>query len=97
MYASGLRVSEVISVKIGEIDLKQKTIKVTGKGNKQRILPIYQDAAKFISSYIKSVRKIYQILKLYSSNLFVRKNSKKNNTTVCLEKIKRKNYYGWNK
>ena len=77
MYASGLRVSEVISVKIGEIDLKQKTIKVTGKGNKQRILPIYQDAAKFISSYIKSVRKNISNIETYSSNLFVRKNSKK--------------------
>ena len=77
MYASGLRVSEVISVKIGEIDLKQKTIKVTGKGNKQRILPIYQDAAKFISSYIKSVRKNISNIESYSSNLFVRKNSKK--------------------
>ena len=77
MYASGLRVSEVISVKIGEIDLKQKTIKVTGKGNKQRILPIYQDAAKFISSYIKSVRKNITNIETYSSNLFVRKNSKK--------------------
>ena len=77
MYASGLRVSEVISVKIGEIDLKQKTIKVTGKGNKQRILPIYQDAAKFISSYIKSVRKNLSNIETYSSKLFVRKNSKK--------------------
>ena len=44
MYASGLRVSEVIGIKIGEVDTENNSVKVTGKGNKQRILPIYNKA-----------------------------------------------------
>ena len=88
MYASGLRVSEVIFVKLGEIDLKQKTIKVTGKGNKQRVLPIYDDAANYIYSYINSVRKNLTNNHSYSSKLFVRKNSKKITRQYVWRKLK---------
>lgn len=37
-YSTGIRVSELVNIKIKDIDLKEKTIKITGKGNKQRIV-----------------------------------------------------------
>jgi integrase/recombinase XerD len=75
MYAAGLRVSEVIAIKLGEIDLDNQTVKVTGKGNKQRILPIYKNASKTLNKYINNVRPSLSKNKSYSSFLFVRKNS----------------------
>ena len=74
MYAAGLRVSEVIAIKLGEIDLDNQTVKVTGKGNKQRILPIYKNASKTLNKYINNVRPSLSKNKSYSSFLFVRKN-----------------------
>ena len=74
MYAAGLRVSEVISIKIGEIDIEKQSVRVTGKGNKQRVLPIYKNASERIGLYIKDIRPNLSKNKNYSSPLFVRKN-----------------------
>tara|TARA_B100001029_G_scaffold65778_1_gene53374 strand:+ start:6293 stop:7189 length:897 start_codon:yes stop_codon:yes gene_type:complete len=76
MYASGLRVSEVIGIKIGEVDTENNSVKVTGKGNKQRILPIYNKANEKINEYIKKIRPYFSKSNSYSSLLFLNKNSK---------------------
>ena len=76
MYASGLRVSEVIGIKIGEVDTENNSVKVTGKGNKQRILPIYNKANEKIIEYIKKTRPYFSKSNNYSSLLFLNKNSK---------------------
>ena len=76
MYASGLRVSEVIGIKIGEVDTENNSVKVTGKGNKQRILPIYNKANEKINEYIKKIRPYFSRSNSYSSLLFLNKNSK---------------------
>lgn len=52
LYASGMRVSELISVKISDIDFKRGIIKVTGKGSKQRIVPIYDSLLEKIKDYL---------------------------------------------
>lgn len=52
LYASGMRVSELISVKIADIDFKRGIIKVTGKGSKQRIVPIYDSLLEKIKDYL---------------------------------------------
>ena len=55
MYATGLRASEVINLKLSDIDLKMALIRTIGKGNKERIIPIgdyaYDSLAEYISKY----------------------------------------------
>jgi integrase/recombinase XerD len=70
MYAAGLRVSEVIGIKLGEIDTENQTVKVTGKGKKQRILPVYKNASKKIDHYIKEIRPYFLKSESYNALLF---------------------------
>lgn len=56
LYSCGLRVSELVNLKITDLHLKQDYIKVTGKGNKERLIPIGKSAKKLIQSYIDQVR-----------------------------------------
>ncbi len=52
-YATGMRLSELINCKESQLDLSKKIIKVLGKGNKERILPISTEIAKSLDEYIK--------------------------------------------
>jgi integrase/recombinase XerD len=54
LYATGIRVSELVNLKLEDINLEEKFIKVLGKGDKERIVPIADITAKFLKSYIKS-------------------------------------------
>ncbi|WP_397446757.1 site-specific tyrosine recombinase XerD [Polaribacter sp. R77954] len=56
MYSCGLRVSELITLKISDLFFDEGFIKVTGKGNKERFVPIHYNAQKYISTYIKDIR-----------------------------------------
>lgn len=56
IYAAGLRVSELISLQDNQIDLYSRELKITGKGNKERIVLIGKPAADAINRYLKSGR-----------------------------------------
>jgi len=56
LYASGMRVSELISLDLGDVDIKDASVRCLGKGSKERIIPIYMRAAKAVEDYIKDVR-----------------------------------------
>jgi integrase/recombinase XerD len=56
LYASGLRVSELTTLKIGAIDFENELVRIVGKGNKVRIVPVGHTALKIISRYILQVR-----------------------------------------
>jgi len=56
MYASGLRVSELIQLKITDIDFQEYLIRVLGKGNKTRVIPFSKPAKICIDAYIQKVR-----------------------------------------
>ena len=56
MYACGLRVSELVNLRRSEIDLKELSLKVTGKGDKQRFVPVGEVAAYFVTVYIEKAR-----------------------------------------
>ena len=75
MYSSGLRVSEVINIKLGQLDLDNHSVKVRGKGNKERILPIYENAVKCLIFFIKNIRPFFSKSNNFSSLLFSDKNS----------------------
>ena len=59
MYASGLRVSELINIEFSHISLIQGVVKVLGKGSKERLVPIGEAALSTIEKYIKTTRSLY--------------------------------------
>lgn len=58
MYASGLRVSELLSLKIDQVNLNRSVIRVFGKGSKERIVPLGDFAKSFLLKYLNEVRLI---------------------------------------
>lgn len=59
IYACGLRISEVVSLNVEDLDLKEMKLVVTGKGNKERILPFYPRLRTLINKYIVEYRSIH--------------------------------------
>lgn len=56
MYASGLRVSELINLKLQDIDFTQDIIRIFGKGSKERVIPIGDYAKEYLEKYIYEYR-----------------------------------------
>jgi integrase/recombinase XerD len=56
LYASGLRVSELVTVKVNEVSTQDGVVRVTGKGSKTRLVPMGQEAADWIDRYLKQAR-----------------------------------------
>ena len=56
MYASGLRVSELINLEINNVFFSDGILRITGKGSKERIVPVGREALHFIEKYIKDCR-----------------------------------------
>lgn len=70
LYASGLRVSELVGLKVTEVSLSEGVIRVTGKGSKTRLVPMGELAVEWISRYLRESRpEILQ--KRLSDSLFV--------------------------
>ena len=57
LYGSGLRVSELVSLKISKLMMEQGFIRVVGKGDKERIVPMGGESKKFIELYLDHYRK----------------------------------------
>ena len=56
LYASGLRVSELVTVKVNEVSTQDGVVRVTGKGSKTRLVPMGEEAADWITKYLKEAR-----------------------------------------
>ena len=56
MYSSGLRISEVVKIKLTDLNINESFISVIGKGNKQRIIPVAKKTMNFINHYIDNSR-----------------------------------------
>lgn len=56
LYASGMRVSELMSLNLGDVDTEGGFVRCFGKGHKERIIPIYRQAALAVEEYIKEAR-----------------------------------------
>ncbi|WP_229008662.1 site-specific tyrosine recombinase XerD [Methylophilus sp. Leaf408] len=56
LYASGLRVSELVNVSVAEISTQDGVVRVTGKGSKTRLVPMGQEAAEWIDRYLEYAR-----------------------------------------
>ncbi|MEJ5350652.1 MAG: site-specific tyrosine recombinase XerD [Melioribacteraceae bacterium] len=76
-YSSGLRVSELINLKISDLFFEEEVIRVFGKGSKERIVPIGQSAIFWINEYLRSSRPLLE-KKMKSQNfLFLNKRGTK--------------------
>jgi integrase/recombinase XerD len=71
LYACGLRVSELVSLKISDLFFEEGFIKITGKGNKQRFVPISTLTQKYIEIYKENIRKQLKIKKGFEDTLFL--------------------------
>jgi integrase/recombinase XerC len=56
LYGSGIRISELVGLDLGDIDRQRSTIKVMGKGSKERIVPIGQPAIAALDNWINNAR-----------------------------------------
>ena len=92
IYATGLRVSELVNLKVNDIDFEMCTLRVLGKGNKERIVPIGSVALKYNKIYIEEYRprilKNNMIDELYPNN-FGRKMTR-NGFNYILNELKKK-------
>jgi len=77
LYSCGLRVSELINLKLSDLFIEEDFIKVTGKGNKQRFVPIGLNTQKLILSYLKIHRPLIKISTNDSDTIFLNRNGKK--------------------
>ncbi len=59
-YACGLRVSELINIKISSLSFSEQVIRVTGKGSKERLVPIGRSAIEWIEQYLKRSRTLLE-------------------------------------
>jgi tyrosine recombinase XerC len=57
LYGCGIRLSELYSLNIGSVDLRGRTLRVLGKGRKERILPLTDQAIESVQAYVRTVRK----------------------------------------
>ena len=84
-YTTGIRRAELIDLQLKNVDLLQKTIKVLGKRNKERIIPILQKTNILITDYLHYRSEIQQIE--YSNHFFLLQNGVKLNQTFVYRLI----------
>jgi integrase/recombinase XerD len=76
LYGCGLRVSELINLKISDLFFEEGFIKITGKGNKQRFVPISDITQKYILLYRNAIRNHLTIVKGHEDTLFLNRRGK---------------------
>jgi integrase/recombinase XerD len=76
LYGSGLRVTELISLKISDLFFEDGFIKVHGKGNKERYIPINALNQKYLEIYIQHIRVHLPKIKGFEDTLFLNRNGK---------------------
>src|SRR5690554_5601504 len=77
LYGCGLRVSELTELKLSDLFFKENFIRVTGKGNKQRLVPISDYTIKIINFYKNEVRVHSKIEKEFEDFVFLNRRGKK--------------------
>ena len=75
LYATGMRISEVINIEYANFDFERYVVKVRGKGSKERLIPYGPEAAKALSDYVNFRRENH--LKLNSRSFFINSSGKK--------------------
>lgn len=89
LYGCGLRVSELVELKISDLFFEEGFIKITGKGNKQRFVPIAEITQKYIEIYKNEIRRHQVINKNDSDVLFLNRRGKKLTRAMIFTIIKK--------
>jgi integrase/recombinase XerD len=92
LYSCGLRVSELVNLKISDLFFKESLIKVTGKGNKERFVPISKLSQKYINNYLNEIRQNHKIKKNFEDTLFLNErgtNLSRNMIFIIVNKLKK--------
>ena len=77
LYSSGLRVSELVELRLANIYFDIGFLRVIGKGNKDRLVPVGRDAMKFLKIYIEAVRVNFPKQKGFESYAFLNRRGRK--------------------
>ena len=86
LYNSGIRVSELVNIREQHIDMKRSSLKVLGKGNKERIIPLKTEMLEMIREYRASKRAEFE--EFDTTYLLVNSNGKKLNTQYAYRAVK---------
>lgn len=89
LYGCGLRVSELVNLKISDLFFEEDFIKVTGKGDKQRFVPISSINKKYIGVYRKEIRLHQTIQKGFEDILFLNRRGKQLTRAMIFTIVKR--------
>ncbi|MEQ8302349.1 MAG: site-specific tyrosine recombinase XerD [Cyclobacteriaceae bacterium] len=77
LYSSGLRVSELVDLRINNVYTDVGFLRVIGKGNKERLVPVGKDALKFLTIYKEEIRVHVPVKKGFESFLFLNRRGRK--------------------
>lgn len=77
LYSSGLRVSELVELKLANIYYDIGFLRVIGKGNKERLVPIGKEALKFLKIYVDEIRVHVPVKKGFESHVFLNRRGAK--------------------
>jgi len=77
LYSSGLRVSELVELKKANVHFDIGFLRVIGKGNKERLVPIGRDAMKFLKIYLEEIRIHVPVQKGFENHVFLNKRGRK--------------------
>lgn len=88
LYSCGLRVSELVSLQLSDLFFEEGFIKITGKGNKQRFVPIGLSTQKIIAQYINQVRGDVPVQKGFEDTVFLNRRGRQLTRAMVFTVIK---------
>jgi len=89
-YGTGMRCAELASLKDGDIDLNTCMLKVTGKRNKQRLIPFSATLKKILQSYFESREQALREVELMAQAFFVRKDGRALTNSIIYNMVKKR-------
>jgi integrase/recombinase XerD len=89
LYGCGLRVSELVSLKLSDLFFDEGFIRVTGKGDKQRFIPISHITQKYINLYVKGKRTEIKHIPEFSDTVFLNRRGKQLTRVMIFTIVKR--------
>ena len=88
LYGCGLRVSELVNLKLSDLYFDERFIKVTGKGDKQRFVPIATHTIKYINLYINEIRPKVKVQKGHEDFVFLNRRGKQLTSAMIFTIVK---------
>lgn len=88
LYSCGLRVSELVSLRLSDLFFEEGFVKITGKGNKQRFVPIGRSTQKIILQYVNQIRVHIPVQKGFEDTVFLNRRGKQLTRAMVFTVIK---------